>query len=310
MGRIFARAMGHHHTHHHPGGQQPAYKKFGTAFAIGILLNVIFVGVEIFYGLLVNSTALLADASHNAGDVLSLIFAYGASWLADRQPTRRHTYGYRKATILVAILNAIFLLVAVAFIGWEAVERLLDPSPVAGPKVMLVAGIGTVINFVTAWLFFGGQGNDLNIRGAYLHMVADTAVSFGVVAGGGLIYWTGEYWIDPVMSFIIIGVILYTTLGLLRDSLNLAMDAVPKHIDLQDIEARLRAHSAIQDVHDLHVWAMSTTEVALTAHLVVPDAPQDEVLRQVNQLLAEEFDIHHTTLQIERSTHHPDEPEG
>jgi cobalt-zinc-cadmium efflux system protein len=272
--------------------------KFGRAFAIGIGLNIAFVAVEIIYGLMANSSALLADAGHNASDVLGLAFAWIAAWLATLKPRGKYTYGLRKTTILVSILNALLLFGAMAAIGWDAIGKIRDPQPVAGDKVMIVAAIGVVINSITALLFIRGQKDDLNIRGAFLHMAADAAVSLGVVGAGLLIILTGKQWIDPLMSFIIIGVILWGTWKLFIDSLDLALDAVPRNIDIRKVNAFLLGHDEVKEVTDLHVWAMSTTQVALTAHLTVPGGQREGFLELLQRELKTHFGIGHTTFQI------------
>ncbi|MCA1757904.1 MAG: cation diffusion facilitator family transporter [Bacteroidales bacterium] len=272
--------------------------KFGRAFAIGIGLNIAFVAVEIIYGLMANSSALLADAGHNASDVLGLAFAWIAAWLATLKPRGKYTYGLRKTTILVSILNALLLFGAMAAIGYDAIGKIREPQPVAGDKVMIVAAIGVLINSVTALLFIKGQKDDLNIRGAFLHMAADAAVSLGVVGAGLLIVLTGKQWIDPLMSFIIIGVILWGTWKLFTDSLDLALDAVPRNIDIRKVNAFLLEHDEVKEVTDLHVWAMSTTQVALTAHLTVPGSQRDGFLELLQRDLSRRFGIEHTTFQI------------
>ncbi len=270
------------------------------AFAFGIGLNVIFVAVEVVFGLLANSSALLADAGHNASDVLSLVFAWSAAWLATRKPKGKYTYGLRKTTILVSILNAFLLFGAVIAIGWDAFSKIQDPEPVAGNMVMIVAGIGVIINTATALLFMKGQKGDLNIRGAFLHMSADAGVSLGVVIAGLIIKLTGKYWIDPLMSFIIIAVILWGTWRLFIDSIDLALDAVPKDINLEEVREYLLSKPDVEDIHDLHIWAMSTTSVALTAHLVMPDTEKDDkFIYDLQFELREKFGIGHTTFQVE-----------
>jgi len=280
--------MAHEHTHQN---------NHGKAFAIGIGLNVAFVVVEIIYGLAANSSALLADAGHNASDVLSLVFAWAAAWLATMKPKGKYTYGLRKTTILVSILNALLLFGAVIAIGWDAVGKLENPEPVAGNKVMLVAGIGVVINTLTALLFMKGQSKDMNIKGAFLHMAADAGVSLGVVVAGLLIRVTGAQWIDPIMSFVIIAVILWGTWRLFTDSIDLALDAVPKHISLSKVRNFLQSKPGVEEVHDLHIWAMSTTQVALTAHLISPNRQENLITELQNDL--KEFGITHTTFQLE-----------
>ncbi|MDZ7723854.1 MAG: cation diffusion facilitator family transporter [candidate division KSB1 bacterium] len=284
--------MGHSHDLH---------KNYNTAFAVGIGLNILFVAIEIIYGLIANSSALLADAGHNASDVLSLVFAWTATWLATLKPKGKYTYGLRKSTILVSILNALLLLGAVLVIGWDAFGKFRNPEPVAGGQVMIVAGIGVIINTVTALLFIRGQKQDLNIKGAFLHMAADAGVSLGVVIAGFLITLTGKLWIDPVTSFVIIAIILWSTWELFRDSLDLALDAVPGHIDSEKVRTFLLSRERVEDIHDLHIWAMSTTQVALTAHLVMPGGQDDEFMVQLNKDLRKKFGIEHTTLQVESS---------
>jgi cobalt-zinc-cadmium efflux system protein len=275
-------------------------KTYGKAFAIGIGLNIAYVAVEISYGLIIDSSALLADAGHNASDVLSLIFAWFAMAVATKRPSQRYTFGLRRSTILVSILNALLLFGAAGVIGWEAWHKIFEPAEVAGTKVMIVAGIGVVINTVTALLFMKGQKDDLNIRGAFLHMAADAGVSAGVVIAGLLINLTGYYWIDPVASFLILIVIVYGTWQLFIDSINLALDAVPKDIDFGEVEQFLEKYDEVTSVHDLHIWAMSTTENALSAHLVVAEEAGDELLKILKNDLHEEFKIVHTTIQLEK----------
>jgi len=287
--------MAHTHEHHHDHSNN-----YSRAFAIGIGLNVIFVAVEVIYGLFANSSALLADAGHNASDVLSLVFAWTAAWLATIKPAGKYTYGLRKTTILVSILNALLLFAAIGFIAWDAIIKIKDPQPVAGKQVMLVAGIGVLINTATALLFMKGQKDDLNIKGAFLHMAADAGVSLGVVIAGLLIYFTGMLWIDSLTSFLIIGVVLWGTWNLFTDSLRLALDAVPGHIKIEEVRAFLEVQKGVENVHDLHIWAMSTTRVALTAHLVMPHGNSDAFLSQLQEDLEHKFGIGHTTFQIEK----------
>jgi len=284
--------MAHSHEHSNKNG-------YGKAFAIGIGLNITFVVVEIFYGLHANSSALLADAGHNASDVLSLAFAWIAAWLATIRPKGKYTYGLRKTTILVSILNALLLFGAVIAIGWDAMGKIKNPEPVAGTQVMIVAGIGVVINTLTALLFMRGQKEDLNIKGAFLHMTADAGVSLGVVIAGLLINLTGLQWIDPVMSFLIIIVILLGTWRLFTDSVDLALDAVPKHIKLEKVRNFLLSKDGVKDIHDLHIWAMSTTQVALTAHLLMPGGHDDKFMCNLQEELRQVFGIKHTTFQLE-----------
>lgn len=291
-------AHGHDHGHGHGHAHGP--QDFGTAFAIGALLNIGFVGIEAAYGLIAGSMALLADAGHNLSDVLGLLLAWGATWLGRRKSTERFTYGMRSASIQAALVNAILLLVAVGAIGWGAIERLLAPQPVASTTVMAVAAAGFVVNAATAWLFFGGRHHDLNVRGAYLHMAADAGVSLGVVVAGALIGLTGWLWVDPAVSLLIAAIIVAGTWPLLRDSVGLALHGVPSHIAMSEVQRYLSSLPGVVSVHHLHVWAMSTTEVALTSHLVLRrDAVGDDVVRRAREGLTHDFGIGHATLQIE-----------
>lgn len=284
------------HSHGHGPGGNKSYRK---AFALGIALNVSFIAVEVIFGLMANSSALLADAGHNASDVLGLVFAWTAMWLASIKPRGKYTYGLRKTTILVSILNALLLFGAVGFIAWDAIGKFRSPEPVAGSQVMMVAAIGVVINTLTALLFMKGQKEDLNIRGAFLHMAADAGVSLGVVVAGLLITLTGKQWIDPLTSLFIIVVIVWGTWRLFTESLDLALDAVPKHIDLEKVREFLLSQTGVESVHDLHIWAMSTTKVALTAHLIIPEGSDDGFISTLQHALDHQFGINHTTLQIE-----------
>lgn len=288
----------HGHGHHHGHAHAPA--TFGRAFAIGIALNLGFVAIEAVYGIVAGSMALVADAGHNLSDVLGLVIAWIASVLAARPPSARYTYGLKSSSILAALGNAAFLLVALGAILIETVRRLIEPEPVAGGQVMIVAGIGIVINTATALLFMRGRHHDINIRGAYLHMVADAAVSAGVVVAGLLMTLTGAWWIDPVTSLIIVGVIAAGTWGLLKDALKMSLHAVPPGIDERRVRAFLTARPGVEAVHDLHIWPMSTTETALTAHLVMPGGyPGDAFLHQLAHDLEHDFAIGHATVQIE-----------
>ncbi len=284
--------MGHDHSHQ--------IKNYNKAFALGIGLNMAFVLVEIGYGLAADSLALIADAGHNFSDVLSLILAWGASYLATRAATDKRTYGYRKGTILASLANAILLLFALGAIAWEAIGRLWSPQPVEGMTVILVASIGVIINTVTALLFLSGQKEDLNIRGAFLHMAADAAISLGVALGGAIILWTGWILIDPILSLGIVVVILLATWSLLRESMDLAMDSVPSGTNLVGIREYLKALPGVTQMHDLHVWALSTSEVALSAHLVVKEGEDcSRLLEEAQRHLHEEFGIEHSTIQLE-----------
>lgn len=300
-GHSHGDAHDHPHGHgDHGHGHAHAPKDFGRAFALGIALNVGFVVVEAAYGFLSNSMALVADAGHNLSDVLGLAAAWLAAVLVRRAPTARFTYGLRGSSILAALFNAVTLLVATGAIVAEAIQRFLEPAPVAGTTVMTVAGIGILINGVTAWLFASGGRHDINIRGAYLHMAADAAVSLGVVLAGLAILATGFDWIDPVVSLAIAAFIIVSTWGLLTESLRMALAAVPPGIDPEAVRACLAARPGVVGLHDLHIWPMSTTEVALTAHLVVADTPADSFLKEAADALRERFGIAHATLQVER----------
>jgi cobalt-zinc-cadmium efflux system protein len=292
--------MHDHHSHDH--GHSHAPKHFSATFAIATALNVGLVVIQVFYGIVADSVALLADAGHNFSDALSLLVAWGAHLLARVSPTARYTYGFRSASILAALLNSVILLVATGAIALEAIGRLFRPSDVAGMTVMVVAAIGIVINGVSAWLLMTGEKRDLNIRGAFMHMVADAAISFGVVVAGGLILLTGWNWLDPAVSLLISAVIVWGTWGLLRQAIDHSLDAVPAEIDPNEVAKFLGGLPGVEGVHDLHVWAMSTTETALTCHLVMPSGhPGDEFLQQVCEQLHHQFKIVHPTLQIELS---------
>jgi cobalt-zinc-cadmium efflux system protein len=287
------------HDHAHGGGDGHAPARFGRAFAIGVALNLGFVIVEAIYGVLSNSVALLADAGHNASDVLALAVAWLASELIKRPPTARFTYGLRGSSILAALFNAMFLMLTVGAISWEAIRRLGTPEPVAGKTVMIVAAIGIVVNGVTAWMFAGGKG-DINLRAAFVHMASDALVAAGVVVAGFAILLTGWIWLDPVVSLAVNAVIVVGTWGLLRDSLGMAMAAAPSDIEPEEVRAFLAGRAGVESVHDLHIWPMSTTEVALTCHLVMPQGhPGDAFLHQMAEDLAKRFRIAHSTMQIE-----------
>ncbi|MBI5319967.1 cation diffusion facilitator family transporter [Bradyrhizobium sp.] len=291
-----------HHGHDHSGGHAHAPADFGRAFAVGIALNSAFIVAELVFGWLGNSTALIADAGHNLSDVLGLFVAWGAASLSKRAPDGRFTYGFRGSSILAALFNAVFLLVAVGAIGWESVLRFFNPEPVSGMTVMVVAGIGIVINAATAMMFAKGRKSDINIEGAFLHMAADAAVSLGVVIAAGLILWTGQMWIDPLMSLLICAVIFWSTYGLLRSSVSMSLDAVPAGISAEAVKEFLRKQPGVTQVHDLHIWPISTTETALTCHVVMPAGhPGDRFLIETAHRLAHDFSIGHATLQIEIS---------
>ena len=294
-------ALSRTHTPDHDHSHAPV--NYNRAFAIGVALNVTYIVLEATYGFLAESLALLADAGHNLSDVLGLLLAWGANYLVKRKPTERHTYGWRKSTILAALTNAIILLVAMGGIAWEAVRRFGDPLPVAGKTIMIVAAIGVVINTATALLFLSGRKSDLNIRGAFLHMAADAGVSAGVVVAGLVIQVTGWLWVDPVVSLIITGIIVVGTWSLLQDSFNLALDAVPADIDPEAVKSYLSELPGIAGIHDLHIWAMSTSETALTVHLLKPNVEDDDMMiEQVSRVLRDRFGIDHITIQWERQS--------
>lgn len=292
-------------THEHDDGHSHAPQSYSAAFVVGIALNLAFVGVEAAYGVASRSVALVADATHNLGDVLGLVLAWIASMLARRRPSLRRTYGLRKTTVLAAVANAVLILVAVGGVSWEAVGRLRHPAPVAGGVVMAVAGVGVVINGASALLFAHGRKTDVNLRAAFLHLATDAAVSLGVVLAGVAILRTGWMWLDPLVSLAVSLLVLVATWRLLLESLHLALDGVPAGIDIEAIQSYLAGLPGVAGVHDLHVWAMSTTETALTAHLVVASATnQPRFLGEVGKALHERFAIDHPTLQLEA----PDAP--
>lgn len=286
--------MGSNHNH------GPA--NYNKAFAIGITLNVLYVIVEFVYGLIYDSMALIADAGHNLSDVLGLLLAWGASSLAAKSPSKNMTYGYRKSTILAAFINSIILMVAVGAIAYESIGRFFNPKEVAGESLMIVAGIGVVINTLTALLFISGSKKDLNIKGAFLHMAADAGISLGVVLAGLIISLTNYYWIDPVISLIIVVVITIGTWGLLKESFSMSMDAVPKGINLSEVKEFLLEQSGVSQVHDIHIWPLSTTETALTAHVVrLNNEGHDEFLSLMSRELHDKYEISHVTIQVESS---------
>jgi len=277
----------------------------GRAFALAIGLNLAFVIIEFAYGFIAHSTALMADAGHNLSDVLGLMLAWGAAILARSAPKGRYTYGLRGSSILAALGNGLLLMVACGAIAWEAVQRFHQPAPVMGATVAIVAAIGVLINGFSAWLFLAGSKGDLNIRGAYLHMAADAALSLGVVISGLAIMATGWSWIDSAVSLVIVVVIVLGTWSLLRESVQLSMAAVPPGVDADKVRAFLCAQPGVSEVHDLHIWALSTTENALTAHVVMPGGyPGDAALDAITEALRADFTIHHCTLQVEQGTTH------
>ena len=297
--------MAHQHAHHDHShahghaGHSHAPDSFGFAFAVGVTLNTVFVVAELAFGYAANSLALISDAVHNFSDVIALLLAWAAGWLARKQPTDQHTYGYRRASILAALVNAGLLLIAVGGIAVEAIQRIEAPAAVAGGTVVVVAALGILVNGATALLFMRGRHGDLNIRGAFLHMAADAAVSLGVVVAACVIMWTGWQWVDPAISLGIAAVVLASGWGLARDSVNLALDGVPRGIELAGVRDYLGRLEGVIEVHDLHVWAMSTNETALTVHLVRPGGFDDAFLHGVCAELSHRFNIHHATLQIE-----------
>ncbi|WP_417619508.1 cation diffusion facilitator family transporter [Parasphingorhabdus sp.] len=301
-------SAGHHHNHGHSthshhdrhGAHGHMPTNFSRAFALGIALNITYIIVEVVYGLLAGSMALLADAGHNLSDVLGLAVAWAGAELAKRPPSKRFTYGLGGSSILAALLNGLFLLVACGAIALEAIERFSTPSPIASMTVVIVASIGIVINFGTAMLFVRGQKEDINIRGAFLHMMADAGVSAGVVVGGIAIYFSGWNWIDPLISLLIVVLIFWSTWGLLSEAVRMSLAGVPRNIDVEEVHAYLASLPGVQTVHDLHIWPMSTSETALTAHLVLPAGhPGKGFLATIQKEMITLFSIHHTTIQIE-----------
>ncbi len=288
-----------HASYHGVRGHRHGPASFGKAFAIGTVLNAAFVAAQVFYGVAAHSMALLADAVHNLGDVLGLLIAWGAAVLANRTPTKTRTYGWGRATILASLTNAVVLLLSCGAIAVEAVGRFGDSAPVASTTVIWVAAIGIIINSVTAVMFMRGRKRDLNVKGAFLHMAADAAVSAGVVVAGLLIMLTGWLWIDPLTSLVIVAVVTAGTWGLLRDSVNLALDALPGEIDIVEVERTLCDLAGVIAVHDLHVWALSTTETALTAHLVHDGEADEALIQRARAEVRARFAIEHSTIQLE-----------
>jgi cobalt-zinc-cadmium efflux system protein len=299
---VHPHAHGHEHADVHGHSHAPA--DFGRAFAVGIALNLGFVVVEAVYGFVASSMSLLADAGHNLSDVLGLVVAWGAAMMAKQPASPRFTYGLKKAPILAALANSILLVMAVGAIGAEAVRRLVHPTSTQGETVAIVAAVGILINGMTAMLFARGREHDINIRGAYLHMAADAAVSAAVVVAGLVILWTGQRWVDPLMSLAVALTILWSSTGLLRESVGMSLMGVPSGIELGEVEAELARLDGVEAVHDLHVWPLSTTETALTAHIVTERADYpDALLASARAVLHQRFRIEHCTIQVER--HHP-----
>lgn len=286
----------HHHLHHYGPARPPSQDR---AFAIGAAVNLAFVAAEFGFGIAANSVALVADATHNLGDVLSLLLAWGAAWLTRRPPTQRRTYGWGRSSILAALINAAVLLIGVGAIGIESIHRLLKPEPVGELTVMLVAAAGIIVNGGTALLFLRDRDKDLNVRAQFLHLAGDALVSAGVVAAAIVICFTGLLWLDPLTSLAIVAVITFATWGVLRESVDLAMDAVPETVPHDEVREFLAALPGVTEVHDLHIWGLSTTETALTAHLVFANEQSDRRLHQLSAELRERFGIGHATLQIE-----------
>lgn len=286
----------HHHHHHHGGGD------LSRAFAIGIFLNATIVLLELVYGILANSMALVADGGHNLSDVLGLIVGWAGAVMAKRSPSRRFTYGLKKASILSALINALFLLVAVGAIAAEAIRRLVNPAPAEARTMIWVAAVAILANVATALLFAGGRKSDINVRAAFQHMAADAAVSAAVVFAGVVILWTGQQWVDPIMSLAVAAVILWGSLGLMRESVGMSLMGVPSSIEVEEVEEELGRLEGVETVHDLHVWPLSTTEIALTAHLVAPDVvATDALLESARKMLHDRFAIEHCTIQVERT---------
>ncbi len=284
--------MAHNHSHSHD-------INLGNAFKIGISINIVFIIVEASYGFFSNSMALVADAGHNLSDVLALVFSWIAVILSQRKPTLKFTYGFRRSTILIALLNTVLLLAAVAFIVWETIERLGKPVEINSNSVITIAAIGIAVNGFTAWLFMKGKKHDLNIRSAFVHFVADALVSLGVVVAGIIMAFTGIVWIDSIVSFAIIAVILYSSYHLLIDSVNLALDAVPENVNIEEVREYLKSLPEVSGIHDLHIWALSTTEAALTVHLATNVQTDVSFITNIQGQLHNQFDIEHATIQVE-----------
>jgi cobalt-zinc-cadmium efflux system protein len=300
----------HHHDHsdhsHHDHGHSHAHhapKSFNLAFAISVFFNLSFTLAEVFYALYANSMSLLADAAHNFGDVFGLVLAWGANWLLTLPARKRYSYGFKRTTILAALINAVILVATSALITYESIYKLLSLSPVDEKVVIVVAFIGIFINGGTALLFMKGAHEDLNIKGAFLHLMSDALISIGVVISAVVILYTGWLWVDPIVGLMIVGIILWGTWGLLRDSVRLILDAIPHHIDQHGVELFLKALPGVEAVHDLHIWGLSTKEIALTAHLVMPSAQlTDADFEKINSVLKQKFRIDHATIQVEKGS--------
>ena len=294
----------HQHSHSHSHTHSPPIKSSNNAFMIGIILNIIFVFIEAIYGFMSHSLALLADAGHNLSDVAGLAIAWTAFWISQKKPTSQFTFGLRKSSILSALINSLILLVAVGIMIWEAIHRLWNPASIHSPTVMIVASIGIVINSLTALLFLKNKEDDINLKGAYLHMAADALISLGVVFTAVVIYYTNWNWLDPIVSLVISLIIIFGTWDLLKDSFRLSMDAVPSGIDPIAVKKYLAQLNNVVDVHDLHIWAMSSSETALTAHLTFANPIKDNLLiSQISRELRDQFKIHHVTIQSEIFEH-------
>lgn len=298
-------------SHDHAGHSHAPPKDFGKAFLIGIVLNSVFIAFEVVFGFIADSLSLLADAAHNLSDVLGLVLAWVAVMLSKRIASERRTYGWKRSTVLAALLNALLLLVGVGAIFWEAIQRFGKPAEVQGGIVIWVAALGILINGATAWLFMSGRKDDLNVRGAFLHMAADAGVSAGVMISGALILWTGWQWLDPMVSLLVGVLILVSTWELFKDSLNFSLDAVPEGVDPAAVRQYLASLPGVSSVHHLHIWPLSTTEVALTAHLVKEDPRLDDgLLEQIREDLEHKFGIHHPTIQFEQAEEEQEDGEA
>ena len=289
-----------HHTHHHFDGD---FGKVNLSFVLAVTANLGFTILEAVYAVITGSASLLADAGHNLSDVLGLLLAWGAAYLATWDPTKDFSYGYRRLSILAALINALVLILASLYIAYESLQKLINPTPVPGFVIMIVATIGILVNAGSAWLFHAGSKEDLNLKGAYLHLAYDALISVGVVIAALVIYLTGWLWIDGLVGLFIVAVIVIGTWGLLKESLNLMMDGVPSHIDRNEVQTFLESVEGVSEVHDLHIWAMSTNETCLTAHLVMPENTlwdSEDGYNAIGRELKDKFQIHHITVQVEK----------